>query len=238
MKGWMFDKVFKAYEDSPFKEDIVFTGPKSSQPLIDLYKNASVFVYPSFYEGFGFPIIEAFAFGIPVVTSRTSSCGEIAGDSALTIDPSDHKEMGDAIFNIINDKSLRKELSDKGVNRAKEFTWDKAAERFLRLFASSEPTFCLKRGSASKTRSSDSLHVLTIVNVTRNKNAFDIGVVMVLYLYIALFIKFNSLKCFGVWDMTNGNKNTVNGNFGRFLCLIIKDFYFFDLQIAKHFCYL
>lgn len=134
MKGWMFDKIFKAYEESGFKKDIVFKGYVNEEELSRLYQEASVFVYPSFYEGFGFPIIEAFSYGVPVVTSKTSSCGEIAGDSALLVDPSDYKEISEAILKIINDHDIRKRLTEKGINRAKGFSWDRTAREFAGLF--------------------------------------------------------------------------------------------------------
>jgi len=139
MKGWMFEGIFKAYEDSRFKKDIIFKGYVKDEELKRLYQGASVFAYPSFYEGFGFPIIEAFSYGVPVVTSRSSSCGEIAGDSALLVDPSDYKEIGKAILKIIGNKPLAKELAGKGIKRAKGFSWDRSAREFARLFCDSTP---------------------------------------------------------------------------------------------------
>jgi len=138
MKGWMYEDIFKEYENSEFKDDIIFKGYVNDEELAGLYENASVFVYPSFYEGFGFPILEAFGYGVPVVASRTSSCGEIAGDGALLINPDSYKEIGEAILKIINNESLRQELIAKGLNRAKEFTWQKTAREFLRLFGVAE----------------------------------------------------------------------------------------------------
>lgn len=134
MKGWMFENIFKAYEESDFKKDIIFKGYIEENYLKRLYQEASVFVYPSFYEGFGFPIIEAFSAGVPVVTSKTSSCGEIGGSSALLIDPADFREIADAILKLITDENLKRSLVERGVDRAKEFTWAKTAESFVRLF--------------------------------------------------------------------------------------------------------
>ena len=133
MKGWMYEDIFKEYENSEFKNDIIFKGYVNDKKLAELYKNALVFVYPSFYEGFGFPILEAFGYGVPVVTSKTSSCGEIAGDSALLINPESYKEIGEAISKIINDEALRQGLIKKGFERIKDFTWDRTAREFLRL---------------------------------------------------------------------------------------------------------
>ncbi len=131
MKGWMYEDIFKEYENSEFKDDIIFKGYVNDSELAGFYKNASVFVYPSFYEGFGFPILEAFGHGAPVVTSKTSSCGEVAGDSALLINPEDYKEIGEAILKIIDNETLRQELIKKGFERAKQFTWENTAQQFL-----------------------------------------------------------------------------------------------------------
>jgi glycosyltransferase involved in cell wall biosynthesis len=131
MKGWMYEDIFKEYENSAFKNDIIFKGYISDQELARLYKNASVFVYPSFYEGFGFPILEAFGYGVPVVTSKTSSCGEIAGDSALLVNPERYQEIVEAILKIISDSSLRQGLIIKGFERAELFTWQNTSIEFL-----------------------------------------------------------------------------------------------------------
>ena len=134
MKGWMYEDIFRAYEKSEFKKDIIFKGYVEEKELERLYQRASVFVYPSFYEGFGFPIVEAFCAGTPVVTSKTSSCGEIAGDSALLVDPKDHREIASSVKRLINDQDLRQELINKGIERAKEFTSTESARQLVNLF--------------------------------------------------------------------------------------------------------
>lgn len=131
MKGWMYEDIFREYENSDFKKDIIFKDYVSDQKLVDLYKNASVFVYPSFYEGFGFPIVEAFSYGIPVVTSSTSSCKEIGRDAAVLVNPNDDKEIGEAIYKIINNNELKKDLIEKGYARAEDFNWQNTAWEFL-----------------------------------------------------------------------------------------------------------
>ncbi|MFC1621570.1 glycosyltransferase family 4 protein [Candidatus Omnitrophota bacterium] len=134
MKGWMFEDIFKAYEETEFKKDIIFKGYVNDEELDNLYRQATLFVYPSFYEGFGFPIIEAFSYGLPVVTSGTSSCGELGKDAALLADPANYKDIGEKIFRIINSDALQKELAKKGIERAKEFSWDRTAGGFAELF--------------------------------------------------------------------------------------------------------
>jgi glycosyltransferase involved in cell wall biosynthesis len=133
MKGWMYDDIFKEYENSEFKDKIIFKGYVPDEELTGLYQNASVFVYPSFYEGFGLPILEAFSHGVPVIASSTTSCGEIAEGSALLINPENYKEIGEAILKIINNDTLKEELTAKGIDKAREFSWQKTAKGFLNL---------------------------------------------------------------------------------------------------------
>lgn len=97
--------------------------------LAGIYKNASVFIYPSLYEGFGIPPLEAMAAGCPVVASNASSIPEVVGDAGLLFDPKDANDLAEKIEKVINDKSLAADLILRGKNRAKEFTWDAMAEK-------------------------------------------------------------------------------------------------------------
>ena len=99
-----------------------------------LYNLASLFVYPSFYEGFGFPPLEAMACGLPVVTSACSSLPEIAGSASLLIDPYNISDIAAAIENILTDEKLKDSLIEKGIERAAEFNWKKTATRYLEVF--------------------------------------------------------------------------------------------------------
>lgn len=99
-----------------------------------LYSAADALVYASLYEGFGLPILEAMACGVPVITSNVSSMPEIAGPSAILVNPEKTDEIKRALSNVMHDKELRKELIEKGEKRAKEFTWKKAAEETLRVY--------------------------------------------------------------------------------------------------------
>ena len=107
----------------------------SSQYLPLLYQGASVFVFPSFSEGFGFPVIEAFASGTPVVSSNTSSLPEVCGQSAILVDPYDTEGISESIERIINDSALRNDLIDKGIKRARQFTQKKTFDKVLGVFA-------------------------------------------------------------------------------------------------------
>lgn len=108
---------------------IVFTGRIPEDELPGLYKGALALVFPSLYEGFGLPVIESMACGTPVITSCTTALPEVAGDAALLVDPLDVTSITAAIELIIGDETLRADLTVKGLERAKNFTWDSVADR-------------------------------------------------------------------------------------------------------------
>lgn len=132
-KGWHMDSFFKKIKDLRTKE-IVLTGYVPDEDLPFFYTAADAFVYPSLYEGFGLPVIEAMACGCPVVTSNNSSLKEIAEEAALLINPENTQELADAMKKIIHDKQLRKTLIQKGLKQAQQFTWKKTAEKTLELY--------------------------------------------------------------------------------------------------------
>ena len=107
--------------------DIDFVDHVSDQALAVLYSNALALVYPSLYEGFGLPVVEAMACGCPVVASHVSSLPEVAGSAALLVDPHDPAEFAEALHSVILDRDLRTRLRGKGLRRARDFSWDKTA---------------------------------------------------------------------------------------------------------------
>ena len=133
-KGWLYEEVFQSIEKSPFKKDIVVTGFIEEKDRPYLYNLAEAFVYPSFFEGFGFPPLEAMACGIPTLVSNRSSLPEVVGDAAIKFDPQNISEIGFAIREVLENKELRRLLIERGLKRAKFFSWDKVAEEFLNLF--------------------------------------------------------------------------------------------------------
>ncbi|HPY08428.1 MAG: glycosyltransferase family 4 protein [Patescibacteria group bacterium] len=133
-KGWRYRRIFKDWKQSPYQADIKFLGYVDKKVKEYLFKQASAFIYPSFYEGFGFPPLEAMYFGTPVVSANVSSLPEILGDSALLIDPYNLDEIVEALEIITKDKLIRERLIKKGRERASEFTWDKAARKYLEIF--------------------------------------------------------------------------------------------------------
>jgi glycosyltransferase involved in cell wall biosynthesis len=111
-----------------------FLGFLPDDTLAVVYRLASVFVFPSLYEGFGLPPLEAMACGTPVITSNVSSLPEVTADAALLVDPYSADEIGDAMRRVLTDGALRSDLSARGLARAREFSWERAAERVRRIY--------------------------------------------------------------------------------------------------------
>ena len=112
----------------------VCPGRLPIQDIRLLYSYADLFVYPSLYEGFGMPVLEAMACGAPVVTSKTTALGEVAGDAAMLIDPLDPAALGDAMVSLLEDTALRAMLRKRGFERVKQFTWQQAASLTVALY--------------------------------------------------------------------------------------------------------
>ncbi|MCK4882028.1 MAG: glycosyltransferase family 4 protein [Candidatus Omnitrophica bacterium] len=134
MDGWLHDDLVNLIETLRLKKDIIFLGYLTDAELRYFYNKAEVFIFPSFYEGFGFPILEAFCCGAPVVTSNISSCPEIAGDAALSVDPNSPQDIAGAIGRIVSDRDLRETLREKGSKRAEDFDFRKTAEETLKVY--------------------------------------------------------------------------------------------------------
>ena len=132
--GWLAAPFFKSLEDSQLQEFVHLPGYIADEDLPALYSAATVFAFPSLYEGFGLPVLEAMACATPVVTSNLSSLPEVAGDAALLVDPRDTEAIGQAIRRVFEDSRLRQELVRKGLEQASRFGWQKAARRLLGLY--------------------------------------------------------------------------------------------------------
>lgn len=116
------------------EKDVLFTGYVPDEDLPGLYNTADLFVYPSIYEGFGLPPLEAMACGTPVITSNTSSFPEIVQNSGIMVDPHDVDGLSNRMLEVLKNENLRKDLSEKGLIRAKQFSWEKCAEEILKIF--------------------------------------------------------------------------------------------------------
>ena len=134
MQGWLHSDVGKVVDQLALAAEVIFLGYVTDRVLRHLYNRAEVFVFPSFYEGFGFPIVEAFSCGAPVVTSNVSSCPEIAGDAALTVDPGSEVEIAGAVERLLHDAALRADLVRRGKRRAEDFDFRKTARQMLEIY--------------------------------------------------------------------------------------------------------
>ncbi|MEK7083620.1 MAG: glycosyltransferase family 1 protein, partial [Patescibacteria group bacterium] len=123
-----------AIDQSPFKKDIIELGWISSEDLPYLMNAAEALVFPSLCEGFGMPILEAFACGTPVVASRGSVFQEVGGDAILSVDPLDEKDIARVIEKILADQSLRQEKIRLGFERVKQFSWERCARETVEVF--------------------------------------------------------------------------------------------------------
>jgi glycosyltransferase involved in cell wall biosynthesis len=132
--GWKFKEIYRAVKASPFKDDIKFLGYVAAVDKCSLYNLASVFAFPSFYEGFGFPPLEAMACGVPVVASFASSVPEVVGEAGILVDPYDPAQISQAVAQVLLDKNLARTLSQAGLARAREFSWQKTAKQYLEIF--------------------------------------------------------------------------------------------------------
>lgn len=133
-KGWLYDDVLAEVEKLNLTERVKFIGFVDDGDLPHLYTLASAFAFPSFYEGFGLPPLEALACGVPVVTSNASSLPEVVGDAALQVDPDDVDTLADALDKALHDEDWRELARARGLARAHTFTWQRAAEQLLQVY--------------------------------------------------------------------------------------------------------
>lgn len=133
-RGWMDDDIFSTLRDLNVGHRVFMPGYVPQEELPALYSAASLFVYASRYEGFGLPILEAMACGVPVITSNVASMPEIAGDAGMLIDPNNETELSEAMARILNDSELRAKMSRDGIERARQFSWERAARETLRVY--------------------------------------------------------------------------------------------------------
>jgi len=130
------EEVRRAVQDLQLQEDVVITGRLPDAVLPGLYSQAKLLAFPSLYEGFGLPLVEAMASGIPVVASNASSIPEIAGDASILLSPTDEEAWAAAIKDLLENPARARELSQKGQVRARQFSWKRAAEETLAIYRS------------------------------------------------------------------------------------------------------
>ncbi len=129
-----FESIFQEIKERNEGIKITLMGYLSDEELLSLYSSVDAFVYPSLYEGFGLPVLEAMAAGCPVIVSNASSLPEIVGDAATLVNPYSTHDIAQAIVTVLQDTDLKIRMSTKGVEQAKKFTWEGAANNFLNIF--------------------------------------------------------------------------------------------------------
>lgn len=133
-KGWLYDEIFEEVNKSGLGDKVIFTQYIPGEEICPLMNGAEAFVFPSLYEGFGMPPLEAMACGTPVIVSGSASLPEVVGDCGLIVDAYSEESIADAMGKIADNEELRKQLSEKGIIRAREFSWKKSAEKLYTIY--------------------------------------------------------------------------------------------------------
>lgn len=133
-KGWMYDGIFHAAEEICLKEYVIFTGYVDEEDKAPLMNGASVFCFPSFYEGFGMPPLEAMACGTPVLTSNNSSLAEVTGEAAVQVNPYDLEEMAARMEELCDDESLCQQLRERGRKHVEKYSWENAVQMLWKVY--------------------------------------------------------------------------------------------------------
>lgn len=130
-KAWMNDELENFYNQMQYKNEVVWIEKIERNDLLEILQQAFALVYPSFFEGFGIPIIEAMSFGVPVISSNTSCLPEVIGNAGILVNPNDTKEIANAMNELIINEKLRNELIQKGKIRAQDFDWNISAKKVV-----------------------------------------------------------------------------------------------------------
>lgn len=133
-KAWKFDGIFKTVNSANLNDEVILTDYVSDYELVNLYNGAEIFIYPSIFEGFGLPVIEAMACGTPVITSNLSSLPEVAGDAAALINPFDNNDIINTLEKVYFDEGYKNILIKKGLKRFKEFSWNKTSSKVIDVY--------------------------------------------------------------------------------------------------------
>lgn len=133
-KGWLFEGVFSTVVRLRIEQSVVFTDYVSDEELAALYKGAKIFIYPSLYEGFGLPPLEAMSAGVPVIASNVSSIPEVVGDTGILIDPSDNEGLANEIIGLLEDEQKRNMMAVKGKIRAAHFSWQTTMAKTFEVY--------------------------------------------------------------------------------------------------------
>ena len=133
-KGWMYEKIFSRVKEQGIEAYVIFTGYLADEDVPLLMKGAIAFVFPSLYEGFGMPVLEAMACGTPVITSNTASLPEVVGQAGLLVDPYNVTEIAEAMERVIKDDIMRNTMRSRGLIQVRNYTWKNSAEKMKKLY--------------------------------------------------------------------------------------------------------
>ena len=133
-KGWLYDDIFEEVRRLGLEDKVIFTKYVPSEDMNPLMCGALAFVFPSIYEGFGMPPLEAMACGVPVLTTAEASLPEVTGDCAVICDAYSPKSIAEGLYRLYKDEKLRAELSRRGIERAKSFTWERSAKALYKIY--------------------------------------------------------------------------------------------------------
>jgi glycosyltransferase involved in cell wall biosynthesis len=133
-RGWLDSETFRAAERTDLGKEILFTGYVPERDLTGLYSGAICFVYPSYFEGFGLPVVEAMQCGVPVIAGNRTSLPEVVGEAGLLFDPFDTQALVKALTQVIDDSEYRAALRSKGLERARNFDWKTTAQLTLGVY--------------------------------------------------------------------------------------------------------
>jgi len=133
-KGWKYQHIEERLKEFNLQDDVIFPGYLDAEDLKKMYTLATVFVFPSLYEGFGIPPLEAMACGCPVVSSNVASLPEVVGDAGILIDPKNARKIADSVVSLVENDQIRNMLIERGKRRAEKFSWQQSAEAALAVF--------------------------------------------------------------------------------------------------------
>ena len=134
-KGWYYEGLFEKVKNLSLEDRVIFTGYIDEEDKAAIYQGARIFTFPSIYEGFGLPPLEAMAAGIPVISSDTSSMPEVIGDAGILISPYDREAWAKAILEVDSDENLRKKMISKNLLQVEKFSWDKTAQKTIEIYS-------------------------------------------------------------------------------------------------------
>ncbi|HIC88006.1 MAG TPA: glycosyltransferase family 1 protein, partial [Anaerolineae bacterium] len=135
-KGWLYEPLLRRVQELGLADRVIFTGYVPDEDVAPLLSGAVCFAFPSLYEGFGFPVLEAMACGTPVVCANSASLPEVAGDAAWLVDPLDVEAIAEGLDRVLNDDALRAELIERGFANVRRFSWQRCARETMEVLGS------------------------------------------------------------------------------------------------------